>query len=498
MPHVIVKKHLALPSSDFLTINSISIAIGNTKELDIIVTLHTYKSNQNYLNISFVADNKNLIELLKSKIFIKSFPNVEEVAAYNQLFQMIRLDDITQEEFDDIEDKGVNETNFLSAGTIRHELMHFWDHIGTLWGQKNLVLLFNALNAYANGNIDEYWRIKSLHLQCKADELSTYYTQVFNPFEATYKQPWATQISSGVRFDASGNTNYNLPLLFIRFNKQDGTELARTPICVAALLETNAIYEEYKLKTGAVEQIGNPTIKANEKELLAEEIEAVFYSTDFALYSVGAHLVAQKNNLTDVLDIYNLSSSISTLSLNLTDELIQSIKIKAIFDETWDARFRALSENADRGFAYYRLNENLVDFYGPNQYTLENVLEGSGLPDRNKVEMMVMEEMNFNIRNITKGPFNGIGQLLLNYGIRLYSKRGLDGKKPGFDDWVKVEQPWPYFFFNDTYFDPDTIDLESALDNMLENMGNISIGEHFKVLAHFHDKMNEFSETCGV
>lgn len=438
-----------------------------------------------------------LQEELKSKKFINSFPNLEQEAEYNQFFQIIQFNFISEPEFFTIQSEEVNETNYLTAGTIRHELTHYWDHIGTLWGQRNLVLLFNALNAYATGNIEEYWRIKALHQQCRRDVFSPYYTEVYKEHQGTFKEPWATEISSGVRFDVNGKVDHQLPLLFVRCYKSDGTDLARTPLSVASLLETNAVFEEFKLKSSFVNQLEEEK-QRNEKEFLYEEIEDFFYATDLALYNVAAHLVTKTHGLTDVIEVYGLASALSSISLNLPENLINSIRIKVLFTQTLDERLRAMADNGDRGFAYYRLNENLADSFRGEPYSLHNVLEASGLPDLNTLELSIIEAMTLNIAEITPGPFNWFGQTLLNYGIRLFTKRGIDGQKVGFDDWVKIEQPWPYFLFNDTVFDPDKIDLQEALDRLLEHPGEGDLSDHYKVMEYYHEKMNEFYEACGL
>lgn len=447
--------------------------------------------------IKTMSNNDTLQRELQSKKFINSFPNLEQEAEYNQLFQIIQFNYISEPEFSKIQSEGIDETNYLTAGTIRHELTHYWDHIGTLWGQKNLILLFNALNAYATGNIEEYWRIKTLHQQCRRDVFSPYYTEVYKEHQGTFNQPWTTKVSSGVRFDANGKVDYQLPLLFVRCYKSDGTELARTPLCVASLLETNAVFEEYKLKSAFISQLDGEKSK-NENELLHGDIESFFYATDLALYNVAAHLVAKTHGLTDAIEIYRLASALSSISLNLPDESINGIRIKVLFDEKLDERLRAMADNGDRGFAYYRLNENLADQFRGEPYSIHHVLEASGLPDFDALELKIIEIMTLNAREITPGPFNWLGQMLLNYGTRLFTKRGIDGQKPGFDEWVATEQPWPYFLFNDTIFDPDKIDLQEAFDRLLEKPGEGDLSDHYKVMAYYHDKMNEFYEACGL
>ena len=163
-------------------------------------------------------------------------------------------------------------------------------------------------------------------------------------YDATFKDPWKTQISSGIRFNLDGTANEELPVMFVQYQKPDGTKLARTPISVAALEETNAVFEEYQLKRRFVDHLEDPEIKAKELEKINEEIEYTLYSTDTALYSVVAHLAAEKHVLTDPLDIYRLSSGLSTIALNLPEKFITGIRIKAYQEEEWNRRFMALAK----------------------------------------------------------------------------------------------------------------------------------------------------------
>jgi hypothetical protein len=119
----------------------------------------------------------------------------------------------------------------------------------------------------------------------------------------------------------------------------------------------------------------------------------------------------------------------------------------------------AAANNEDRGFAYYRLIENYADQFRGEPCPVHNVLVASGLPDLDALELRIMEVMPLNIAEITPGPFSLLGQMLLNFGTKLFTKRRIDGKKAGFGNWVKTEQPWPYILFNDTVFDPNKTNL---------------------------------------
>lgn len=62
--------------------------------------------------------NNTLQSELQSKKFINSFPNLEQEAEYNQFFQIIQFNYISEPEFFKIQSEGINEDNYLTAGTI--------------------------------------------------------------------------------------------------------------------------------------------------------------------------------------------------------------------------------------------------------------------------------------------------------------------------------------------------------------------------------------------
>ena len=145
-----------------------------------------------------------------------------------------------------------------------------------------------------------------------------------------------------------------------------------------------------------------------------------------------------------------------------------------------------------------RLNDNLCDFFGLNNYSLENTLEASGLPDAKTTETEVLSEMHFNIFNMIDGPYRVAAEKLLNYGINVYIKRGLDGKKEGFEEWLKTENLYPHIFFKDSYFNPDDYDIDKVVNKFLQTDGELDLPEHYKMFTYYNGKMNEFNDACGI
>ncbi|RZJ86611.1 MAG: hypothetical protein EOO20_17930 [Chryseobacterium sp.] len=430
--------------------------------------------------------------------FTRSFQDLEEEAQYHQLLMIIQLLHISNAEFEKISNDQISLENYQHAGTFNHELTHFIDHISTLHGQKNLVLQFNAINAWANGNEREFWRIKLLFDKIKRDSFTDYFTEINQPHQGSFAEPWTFKVTSGMRFDSLGHLQDELPLLFLRFFDQSGNPLARTPISVAALHETNAVLADFESRLNFIESIQDPKLKADELAEVNRDIEDMLYSTDYCLYSAAAHLTAKTNDLVEFIDIYTITSQIGTLSLNLSEDHIKAMKQKPFFEPEWQRRFNSLTENADIGYCYYRLNENLIDDFGKANYSIDNVLAASSLPDRKALELEIMGAMIFNMSDLIDGPFKTHATLLLNYGMRLFSKRGLDGSKPGFKEWVKQEKPYPTIILSDTIWNVPEKTIDECIEACIEKNLESSLEEQFKTFTYFNEKFIAFVEACGL
>lgn len=441
---------------------------------------------------------QNLNKLFRGLYLIRSFPAVEQEAIYHQMALLIELLTINSTEFDQIKLGNLSRNNYIQAATIRHELTHFLDHIGTLHGQQNIVMLFNAINAFATGTESEFFWVASLMTSIKKDAFLDYYTEVNTEHQASFRNPWKHRITSGLRLDFKGNQLPEKPLMFVRFMTESGIHLARTPISVAALHETNAVYNEYLLKAEFINSMHNASEKKDEQDEFNADCERILYSTDHAVYSVAAHVVADMHNLTQMLDIYSLSSALATLTLNVSTETAQSIPVKLIDDDLWDGRFRALASEGDKGYIFYRLAENLKASYGEMQYSLANILNASGLPTREELSLKVMEEMTLLPTQLIPGPLNSMAQELLNTGAMVYSKRGLDGQRKGYREWLSTEATYPQIKFADVNIDLEDIDLNHALNSVAQKGLGASLKEFLKCFIHFQNKCVNFYNACGI
>jgi hypothetical protein len=131
------------------------------------------------------------------------------------------------------------------AQILAHELCHWTDLVGTVWGQEYLDSVFAALDRAVFGSanpIVSYPAMLHLFDRDRAILFPSYY-KVVNPtaLPTSDKNPWAISFSSGAWIDPFGRSDETKPIFFLRFDQGlKGPQVARQPMTVGALLELRA------------------------------------------------------------------------------------------------------------------------------------------------------------------------------------------------------------------------------------------------------------------
>jgi len=429
--------------------------------------------------------------------FGKVFPNLVTAASYDPFFLYVSLDSVSSAEFAAMDFTVINEQNYETIALIWHEFTHWIDHIGTLWGQKNLVLLLNALNARANNDPREFWRIKTHELSNHADDLANYYNTTHMDHVGGFRNLWRYQHTCGLRFDLNGVLDEGKPLLFTKFATAQGRLIARVPVSVVSVLETNATYAEFMIKSGYIAGIEDIVDRMEKQRALSRELESILYDSDLTLYSVVAHMTATPNHITDIFKAYDISSSVGTLLLNLPTNVLSAAPYLPNDNEEWNRRASAMIGNADIGFGFYNLMQNLINAYGPDNYSLANLLQASHLPEQEELERRVLTAMHFNLRELHPGPLSAFGTALINMGMQIFIRRGIDGKKIPFTALLDQFDFTPDVIFSDTPFNNQNIDMDDV-QNRMAAAEAVSFDERIALFAFYEEKMNEFLKVCGV
>lgn len=425
------------------------------------------------------------------------FPNTKVAAYYDQSHQLICLNSYNFIDFKDENFKGIDKKSVDKLSLFEHELTHWIDHYSTLWGQQNIVLLFNALNSRANQDINEFWRIKLLDNSFRKDTFFDYFTEKHNHIQGNDLNRWKYQITSGIRFSADGKPEYQKPILFVRFNSIDDAPIVRVPVSVASILETNAIKSEYFVKFLAIKQDDDIVNKKVSERILKEELMHLLYNPDLTLYSVIAHLTANLNNQQDIIETLDITSQIGTLVLNIPDELIRNIRIPKIEDKLWEERYNSFIVEKDKGALFYFLLKNLIENSGQNNFSKEAILLASNLPNEIELSKSIIKEMENNINELIEGPFKSMAEKAIKSGIEMFKRRGIFGDGKELRDYIVDNKILPTILFGDTILKLDGLDISDILKK-LNREEEITINEKYFIIDYYKDKFDEFLEVCGI
>lgn len=432
------------------------------------------------------------------KRYYNVFPNSKKIASYDPFNQWIDLSSFDAKDFPlgGFAELKTKEQVFKLA-VFTHEMTHWFDHIGTLWGQQNLVRLFNALNARATESLSEFWRIKYYYDFCKKDTYNDYFLEQYSSINGSVFQRWKYQITSGIKFNSIGNLDYDRPILMVRFSSHDDKPVVRIPVTIASILETNAIFQEVKAKIAGSNMISDIVEKNIALREFTDDIKNLLYNSSLVLYNVNTHLYANLRRLNDILQALQDSSQIGNFVLNFPDSYYDKIKVIKSGDNSFDDRLPKFISSKDKGFLYYCLINNLVVGAGNKEVTLENLLSSSDLGDSETLDSSIKDEMGKNLNNLIDGPFYNIAKALIEQGIELYKQRGLMGNNSNsFDSFVSMKLK-PKLMFGDTLYDDSNFNIIDALDK-LKNNQNLDIETEYYLFEFYRKKFDEFINICGI
>lgn len=434
---------------------------------------------------------------MKKTKLSRIFPNTTIAAYYDQTHQLINLSKYKYQDFKGIKLANISEETTEKIALFEHELMHFIDHFSTLWGQRNITLLFNAINAYANQEINDFWRIKYLDNKFRKDSFFHYFSEKHNHIIGDDNNKWQYSITSGVRFTNEGKPNHEKPILFVRFSSKDNKPISRVPISVAAILETNAICAEFGIKAQSILLDEDLVSRIIRQKKFNSDVIRQLYHPDLTLYSVIAHLTANLNDDENIFSTLKTTSAIGTFVLNFPDELYPKLKVPSINDKVWEERYNHFISDKDIGATYYFLLKNLIDQNGKKSFTEELLLSSSNLPKVDEVFEKTLSEMMENKQNLIDGPFKEIAAKILDKGIEMFKKRGLFGTNKDFRKYVVDNKLFPTVIFGDTILKTENLDADEILEKVKKGI-EISVHEKYFIIDYYDTKFMEFNEVCGV
>lgn len=359
--------------------------------------------------------------LARPQGMFRLFPNVKTTAAYFPLHQVIELSDIDRPTFDGSLNPSQPREALRVIPLLLHEVRHWWDHIGTVWGQARLLSAFGAIQSRLGNDEREFWRILNYHRTVNGDYFAEYYSEVYNSTPPVGGDPrWIWQFSSGARFTADGKVAEDRPIIFTQFRWADNRPACRVPFSVASLLETASMYFE-----NAAEAI--LTLKLPEDEhaveqgLLAQKYLAFLYTPEVAMYSVAAHCVANILHVEDIPTAFRHANALSWLCLNLPRDCFSQLRIPEHFERTWKRRCQAFLDNRDRGFAFLLLAHHMKEpATGDMAEWIEKTAVAAGLPQLQQLRSAIDKEFENSLRSVSDGPHKERLEWLLKEGQSVF------------------------------------------------------------------------------
>lgn len=265
------------------------------------------------------------------------------------------------------------------ARLLAHELMHYRDHLGTVWGQELLTYQFEAVEVFMQGNEANFYQALGLARFLDRQLIPRYFTlQSDNWEESEPGLRWKAKTSAGLRFTGDGHLNEEDPIFMVTFESVESGATCRIPITPLTLLEVRAEYSEILAGIGYSKRVPADVNPLANKEMV-DSINSRLYDPLSVEYLCCLHYTANQFSIKDPMVAYKLASSISGLALNLLPTHFDMIQLPQAF-RAFGGREGAAKNRRDRGFAFMVLMENMVAQKLTADATLTEILNASGLP----------------------------------------------------------------------------------------------------------------------
>jgi hypothetical protein len=267
---------------------------------------------------------------------------------------------------------------------IFHEVTHWCDCLGSLWGQQHLLKIFGAYDVLLNNRPEsEFWAAIVLHDAERRILYPAYYHTVeTSARSASANEPWQLAYSVGREFNPYGHIGER-PILFIRFlDHYTGSVVVRQPITAGSLLETLAMWSEMRCMSEMAPLFPEDE-RIVEMALISKQVQDYLYNPRATVYTAPAHILSAACGIGEVYSTYNHGALLAQIALNFSHDLMSKLNIDGFSPETNDL-FR---KSADPGFVYvalcHRAPPSVPDAEPVNW--LEETLANADLPTRREI-----------------------------------------------------------------------------------------------------------------
>jgi len=397
-----------------------------------------------------------------------NFPYTYEKAHYNPLGQFINMCSYEKEEFIKKANEGVNFHSLKYFSVYFHELRHWLDHIGTIWGQNYLIEIYRRFDGILKGKTKKVSILSpfQIHEVLSSSNLN----QVFKHHSSKRNSEiWCMNFRSELL--------NRVPFFVINFSDKSKQKICKSPVTFLSLFETNSISEEVGLFFYVLQSFEDEDQKFTEKIREANYYFEIAYNSEFIEYSAATHIPAGLLKIPNPLFAYRISSTINTIVLNLTSRIIKEISQNSELRKL-NRYHSTLTENRDLGYLVYCLTKNYKNKRSSDRFSRDEFLELNQLPNPNQFEEEVLKEMENHKRqlpssNIFKNRFNQ----QIEQGKEIIKLKGIDGKKISVYRFNQEQKIKPAMIFADDYWES-----ESYPDFRKKNVDDFNFPEWYNLI----------------
>lgn len=419
------------------------------------------------------------------------------VASYDPSNFMIFVEDISEEDLLKIRKDPFANSNIEHIKTLFHEIRHYIDHVGTLWGQKKILRYIKAINARMNKDISKFDEIVAYKNEESQLFYSNYYAEEFNYIKvANLDNRWRWTSNTGLRFSHLGLPDETKPIPFIHFANYEKIPLIRVPISIAALLETNSTNEEIQWHQFYLMNLSELERPFHSKLFERETLIKLIYNQDLVVYNVAVHITSNLLNITDAVEAFKISSKVATLALNLPYEFVKLIPYDQTKFISSPERSKFMIENNEYGFIFYLLLENYSEKYKETKvFDSDSLLNSSGLPAENIIKEKILEEMSLIFDEANQ--YDNLQEIFLpklELGMKFFSELGIFGFKKLIGEVIKGNTPT--LICNNTDINFKTYSNQELF--ALRPFKNLNTSDWYNISDAINTKISEHYQVRGA
>ena len=261
-----------------------------------------------------------------------------------------------------------------------HEMTHWFDFFGTVWGRGYLGAICRAYRAFERGAEEDFPNIIKLFDKDRSVLSPSYYRFTRTPLVGHSKaRPWAIDYAAGAEIDPDGGVREDKPIFMARYGENPTrSNFARQPVSVGALLEVRAIAAEVGAAISAINSHPDADARLVEAHIANGEFNDLAYDHNLIEYNTAAHIVSEQSGVQELFLSSRLAAALAFVALNMTSRDFKEIKVPKDF-EVFGKRNKAFKKKQDRGYAFAAMVFNGGPYEGSDEEYLGRCVSKSNL-----------------------------------------------------------------------------------------------------------------------